>query len=1201
MHPYPDWLRRTIALFLFLLLIASSSFLMHWMYSSVDRRMRASFEQEARLVADAVNLESIRKLSGTDADLEDPSYQRLKRHFASVKNFKQEYRFIYLVGRRPVSTAASPGQAGDELFIYVDNEAPDSKDYSPPGQVYEEASEGYWRIFDTKKALVKGPFTDRWGRWVSALIPINDPLDNTLMAVLGVDIDAGAWKRELIRHSIIPVAFMTFLLGLLLLFEALLLARRARCPGPLNWWMRHLETLSFAAIGVTVSIMAAYLAHNLENFERNAAFTKLAEARTDSFPERLHAIKNVSLESLARFYEGSEEVTTEEFRHYTEFLITVPIVQAWGWCPAVPAAERASFEAEHRSPGATHFHLWQQSTDGHREPAPVRDLYYPVSQIAPFKGHESILGFDFASEPLIREKLDEAVHTGLPTATKPNELLHTTEVSDEMLVLRPVFRPENTPEKPEGFVFAVLGMAHLLRTAAPDDLVYKELSLLGLEGLPEILATSRDREHKQDEGLSLTRPAFAFGKTFAISAYEGPDFTALYPLQAAWRTFLFGIIFSGAIVLVVGLVIRRREALEALVRERTTELRESEEQHRIFAEMTSDFVYIYHTGPDGRPTFDWISESFVRVVGYSIEEYRSFPEPFQFIHPDDIPAAIENHQRVISGESTVLETRIITKSGDICWVRNYGKPIWDEDHRQVVKVYGAAQDITERKAAEAERERLIMAFEQAAEIVFITDATGIIQYVNQAFERVTGYSRQEAIGQNPRFLKSGKHDDAFYRHLWETIGRGEAWEGRMVNRRKDGSLYTEEATIAPARDASGQIVNFIAVKRDITHDLELEEQILQAQKMESVGRLAGGIAHDFNNMLGVILGHTEMAAVQMDPSQPLYFQLQEIRKAAERSADLTRQLLAFARKQTIAPVVLDLNLSVEAILQMLRRLIGEDIDLAWRPSSALWPLCMDPSQIDQILANLCVNARDAIAGVGKVTIETDNVVFDQSYCDDHPEFAPGQYVMLAVSDNGCGMSKEILGKLFEPFFTTKETGKGTGLGLPMVYGIVRQNNGFINVYSEPGQGTTFKIYLPRHDGPDKVSEPESRSDALVRGHETILLVEDEPALLKLTATILDRQGYTVLAAATPGEAIRLAQEHAENIHLLVTDVVMPEMNGRDLAKHLKSLYPNLKCLFMSGYTANVIAHHGVLDEEVHFIQKPFTMKDIAEKVREALA
>jgi signal transduction histidine kinase/ActR/RegA family two-component response regulator len=360
------------------------------------------------------------------------------------------------------------------------------------------------------------------------------------------------------------------------------------------------------------------------------------------------------------------------------------------------------------------------------------------------------------------------------------------------------------------------------------------------------------------------------------------------------------------------------------------------------------------------------------------------------------------------------------------------------------------------------------------------------------------------------------------------------------------------------------------------------------------------IFHDFNNMLAVILGHAEMALLQVDPAQPLHADLEEIRTAAERSANLTRQLLAFARKQTVAPKVLDLNETVAGMLKLLQRLIGENIHLTWQPGANLWPVRVDPSQIDQILANLCVNARDAIADVGTITIETGNAVFDEAYCAAHPDAVPGEYVRLAVSDTGCGMDQDTLAHIFEPFFTTKGVGKGTGLGLATVYGIVKQNNGFITVYSEPGQRTTFTIYLPRQVGKAEQARLAGAAEPALRGQETILLVEDEPVILELTTVMLERQGYTVLAASTPGEAIRLARERAGNIHLLMTDVVMPEMNGRDLAKNLLSLYPQLKHLFMSGYTANVIAYNGVLDEGVYFIQKPFSIKGLAAKVREAL-
>jgi len=381
---------------------------------------------------------------------------------------------------------------------------------------------------------------------------------------------------------------------------------------------------------------------------------------------------------------------------------------------------------------------------------------------------------------------------------------------------------------------------------------------------------------------------------------------------------------------------------------------------------------------------------------------------------------------------------------------------------------------------------------------------------------------------------------------------------------------------------------------------KLKIQLLQAQKLESVGRLAGGVAHDFNNMLSIILGNTEILMDEIDP-QSLYSEnLQEIFKAAQRSAKLTKQLLAFARKQVVEPQVLDLNEVISEMLKMLRRLIGEDIDLKWLPEHALKPVKIDPSQLDQILANLCVNARDAIKSVGEITIETANIHFDDEYCKDHIDTQPGDYVMIIVSDNGVGMEKKTLANIFEPFFTTKNADKGSGLGLSTVFGIVKQNKGFINVYSEPGQGTTFKIYLPEHQQSAPCKYENRTQPEAYFGNETILLVEDEPAIIRLTRLMLERLGYTILSASTPGEAIKIATGPEVAIDMLITDVVMPEMNGKDLARTLTEHFPDLKCLFMSGYTANVIADHGVLDSGVHFINKPFSKQILAKKVRDVL-
>ena len=381
---------------------------------------------------------------------------------------------------------------------------------------------------------------------------------------------------------------------------------------------------------------------------------------------------------------------------------------------------------------------------------------------------------------------------------------------------------------------------------------------------------------------------------------------------------------------------------------------------------------------------------------------------------------------------------------------------------------------------------------------------------------------------------------------------------------------------------------------------KLEEDLRQSQKMESVGRLAGGVAHDFNNILTVILGHSEMALEQAGPEHPLHPDLEEIHKAAKRSADLTRQLLAFARKQTVVPQVLDLNQTVEGMLHMLKRLIGEGIELAFLPEASLWRVRMDPSQIDQVLVNLCANARDSFSGIGRVEIRTQNAVLDEANANARPGCLPGDYVCLSVRDNGKGMDRETLGRIFEPFFTTKERGEGIGLGLATIYGIVKQNGGFIQVESEVEVGTAFYLYLPRHAGDvDDVRPDVSATDAL-QGNETILLVEDEEDILNMIREMIQRLGYTVLAARSPAEALRLGGEHGRDIHLLLTDVIMPGMNGKDLSQKLQERHACLKTLYMSGYTADVIGDNGMLQEGVHFISKPFSGAELAAKIRSVL-
>jgi len=645
------------------------------------------------------------------------------------------------------------------------------------------------------------------------------------------------------------------------------------------------------------------------------------------------------------------------------------------------------------------------------------------------------------------------------------------------------------------------------------------------------------------------------------------------------------------------------------------ELRERESLFKTLVNTIPDLIWL----KDANGVYLSCNKKFEPFFGASEAEILGKTD-YDFVDKELADFFRENDLKAIAagGPSSNEEQITFADDGQVAFLDTIKTPMFGSDGK-LIGVLGIGRDITERRQAEEALRESEQKYRSLVEgvpcgiVVHADDSS--IEFANSEALRLLGLTWEQILGKvaiDPAWSfvrENGSPLPVEEYPVSRVLRTKTAFTGQIIGvllpDRDDPTWalcnahphFNEEAQLL---QVIVSFYNITELKNAENERQKLQEQLQQAQKMESVGRLAGGVAHDFNNMLGVIFGHTEMALEDVDPAAPLSASLQAIQHAAERSAALTRQLLAFARKQTVAPKVVDLNQTVEGMLNMLRRLIGEDIDLFWQPGEDLPPVKVDPAQLDQLLANLCVNARDAIAGVGRITIKTDTNIFDAAHCTKRPGFLPGEYLLLEVSDNGCGMDQTILNQIFEPFFTTKEQGKGTGLGLASVFGMVKQNNGFINVYSEPGQGTTFKIYLPAFTAKSAWTTEKEQERPAEHGHETILLVEDEPAILQMTTMMLTRLGYTVVAATTPGEAIRLAHEYPGRIDLLMTDVVMPEMNGRELAGNLLAHYPELKRLFMSGYTADIIAHHGVLDEGMHFIQKPFSMKDLSGKLRETL-
>jgi PAS domain S-box-containing protein len=644
-----------------------------------------------------------------------------------------------------------------------------------------------------------------------------------------------------------------------------------------------------------------------------------------------------------------------------------------------------------------------------------------------------------------------------------------------------------------------------------------------------------------------------------------------------------------------------RVAAEAAARRAAESLRVSEERYRRIVESTTDGIWIY----DKELVTSFVNARMASLLGYTVEEVSGQPI-FAFMHEASPAEAMARLSEARQGTGAHGELAYRRKDGTTLWASVRATPLVDSSGR-FEAMLEVVTDVSSERRADETRAHMAAIVESSEDAILSVRPDGGITTWNRGAETLYRYSASEMIGESVFLLvPSAALEEE--RRLLERVARGEA-AGQYETRRsrKDGSVVEVTITLSPVRDARGNVIGVSHIARDLTRQKQTEaalrqteEQFRQAQKMEAVGRLAGGVAHDFNNLLSVILSYSNMAVQDLNPADPLRRDIAEISKASERASELTQQLLAFSRQQVLQPRVIDLGEVVAAMERMLQRLLGEDIELALRPARDLGRVLADPGQIEQVVMNLAVNARDAMPEGGQLTIEMRNVELDATYVSAHFGVAAGSYVMLAVSDTGVGMDAATRARVFEPFFTTKPVGKGTGLGLATVFGIVQQSGGHIGVYSEPGEGSTFKLYLPRTDRSVEARTGAAASASATRGSETILLVEDEEQLRTVTCAILRRHGYRVLEASNGGEAFLISRDFAGEIHLLLTDVVMPRLSGRKLAEQLSPQRPRMRVLFASGYTDDAIVRHGVLVEGVAFIQKPFKPNALLGKVREVL-
>ncbi|MDX2263251.1 MAG: PAS domain S-box protein [Gemmatimonadales bacterium] len=660
-----------------------------------------------------------------------------------------------------------------------------------------------------------------------------------------------------------------------------------------------------------------------------------------------------------------------------------------------------------------------------------------------------------------------------------------------------------------------------------------------------------------------------------------------------------------------GLAISFRDVTGARAAERALRVSEQQQRDLTIALMTERGRLV--AAQTVAKVGSWETDIVTQEVIWSDESYRIFgqdPAHFQpthsrfleLVHPEDREAVDRAFRESLDlAAPQRIEHRVVMPDGSIKFVEERWQVVRDEQG-QPHRVIGTCQDTTDRKQAEELlrlRERAIQAVSQGILVTDPNQPGNPIVFASGGFERMTGYGAEAVLGKNCRFLQGPETNPETVREMRDAITAVRSCTVEILNYRQDGTPFWNQLTITPVLGPEEQLTHFVGVQTDVTEQRRLEEQYRQSQKMEAVGRLAGGVAHDFNNLLTIISGYSEMLLASSDVGAELREAVLAINDAGERAATLTRQLLGFSRQSLLQPKVVDLNEVIADTATMLRRLIGEDIHFATALDPALGRVKVDPGQLNQLLMNLAVNARDAMPQGGKLTLETHNVALGEEYASTHLGCTAGPHVMLAITDTGIGMPPEVLERVFEPFFTTKEVGKGTGLGLAMVFGIVQQSGGSIHVYSEPGRGSTFKVYLPMVSEVLSAAAPEEKSFD-VRGTETVLLVEDEDAVRRLARRILSMHGYLVLSAGDGEEAMRVAESHEGAIDLLLTDVVMPNLSGPELARALGARYPALKLLFMSGYTDDAVVRHGLIEAGVAFIQKPYTPAGLARKVRSVL-
>jgi PAS domain S-box-containing protein len=934
----------------------------------------------------------------------------------------------------------------------------------------------------------------------------------------------------------------------------------------------------------------------------NARLRQDFETRT---AERLTALQSSLLahmaivDAAAALFDSSEVVTRQEFQIFSRTLNVERYgLQRVSWVPRVPARARRDMETTARKEGFGDYEIWERDALGNRISAGEREEYFPFNFLYPLAGNEALLGFDLASDYARADALAEARDSGSLTTTL--RLTPVRKVPQYAVnLIRPLYEKGAVPDTVvarrqslSGFVIGTLWIGDLVMRSLGDLAGGDKFFLFDLSAPAQfqlLYAPPDSPAEVTPDDVSREfhwKAKFQFGTHEWMAVLRPADgYLKTWPPTSGW----FMALATLSLALLLAGYLRRQEQLVA-AKARFDQVLEMAPA-AVVAVDENQRIIIFNAAAEA-------------LFGYRDSEVIG--QPLDLLLPPRFIAAHRDHIANFAQSPEV--SRKMNERGELYGRRKNGEEFSAE--AAISKLTGngattfiaALRDVTERKRTEKTLRQLSRAIEQTASLVYVINLEGKIEYVNPQFLEVTGYSKDEVIGQSTLLWKTGRMSREDYANLWKTLTAGRNWYGEYEIKRKDESVITVQSTISPIRDDKGQITQFVSVQEDISHRKELEEQLRRMQRMEAVGQLTGGLAHDFNNLLTVIIGNLDLLQDELKPNPKAQEMAQRALDAGLRGADLTKNLLAFARRQSLVPMVFDANELVHSTTELLRRTLGEQIEINTALSDNLWPAFADPTQVESALTNLALNARDAMPNGGLLTVETANKHLDDRYAAENIEVVPGDYVMLAVSDTGTGIPPEILGRVFEPFFTTKAQGKGTGLGLSMIYGFAKQSKGHVKIYSELGHGTTVRLYLPRAEADAIPKAQEATIEVGAPREATILVVEDSADVRKVVVGQLAEFGYRVIEAVDAASALE-ALKQEQSIDLLFTDIIMPGgKSGIDLAREARELRPTLKVLFTSGFAeAFLLLNNGKNGEiRANLLTKPYRKQDLTRRVREVL-